>query len=1743
MSFPTVASTAAELSAAIEPILAADFGASVGEGVAAGLKAARITGRVFASLTKEDVAELFPNLAWGERRTLWLLAQQVRLSDAPSAVGSLGPPTLAGPSSVTGAVGGGGSTSVLVGREPTARIGTGPARSSPRAGLAAPAGVLARDTGVQSTTRVVPVTTAVNTTSPPAQVPVGGTTDVSAPPPPLPPSEVPVERHPAPSDLGASAVPVTPAVVKAEASAGVPPVADVEFVGVVSPVPKPVGAVIILDDDTEEEAADGEDDTMQMEDRQGADYADEQFDEDNDDEDADEDDRDDDESADDMGEDSSDAFASESSDASEVVIAGAKGAASSSVSSAAPRVPVSTAASPLLSSEPHGLAPKRPRPSSPADPAKRARTDASASQAMDEVDEITPVRPTSLAPAAVTAPRGGSSTATAAAAAAVPAPPTRPLPLPPSFVLGICGPTGAGKSTVLNAILDGCNVLPTSAMRACTAVPIEIRYKAPSVTVGGAESAADDPDEDNLEQLLSDETEEGEDLLTGVDSDGRFGAEIEFIGLDEWTAMLTTTADAVRRKAERRRTLEDSLTHAAADPAARAAAMEQFCDGEDVDEAGASAAASVKAVLKGQLFPSLIEFQVHCQTPAVQAVLHFLGQTLHFYGDRPADISRRIARFLATTTGTASGPSVWPLVRKAVVSGPWALLSGGLTLVDLPGLGDANSARNSVVAGYIDRCHGILATAPITRARDNKSTKDIFQHQARVGVKAGRITFLALLATQADNVDVAEIVDELGSDFMHHYRIGWQAYQVDPSSPAPSMTSAALQLQQVESGVSALNGLAASVGVDDALYVAAQSDLAEKTHQLRSACIVARNGAVAANLANQYKEDMADALNPASPPGVRTLSVFTVSAVEYEKIMREGGGNAELSSTYTDVRATGIPPLLDALWALSNTSAAVRARGLCDHAAAFSARSAVADDAATADIDIDALEKFLNGIFSEDAELGTAAGEAIAPDVLRHKMEQEQEAAVARRQATVAESSKALQDRTRYLSDISALNKRAATALDGFLRLCSESSTLVASKRRLEMWLQQARDLVAATVSGPADSAALIAVLGDSGAGKSTLLNALLQVDDGGVLPVSGVRACTAAPIEISYRAAQPGSRYEATIEFLTADEWHTELAVLLSDLTDAGVIKKRMARPLAEGARLAYDRVFSVYGRIDSLQELQKSYAVEKLLGSTVTLRALSPKLIRQQLEDYVSSKGDGVARAANRTVAGRVWPIVKMARLKGPFSILADCGGRLLDLPGLQDSNAARNAVVQSFLSQCSSFLIAAPIRRAIDNKTARELLGRQFRRQLLLDGRMGSVALVATATDDLDALHVAAELGIRGVATYSGISEADVSNKMHTHAPHVKRLRKRVSALAKRRGHLEMTLRRATTSLNTAMRSLELGVGDTVRHNAAVTRLRPRIRKLQANLNVLRGAINKATVELRHREQVINHLCATARNAFCRVQLRADFAEGVREVMAASLMSSGVSESDVADEAPVLPVFAVSSRDYQNLRQQNDKAVAFYTLAQTEVPSLHAYVRHNMLVSRAAAEARRSDRIELLITSLTQYLTLEDRATPAQQKALSLVTKNMSQATAGRLNEVVKVARSRMELALLKGPLAEAMDVGHVKACRQASSTLSSIERSMHWASFRACVKRFGTYTSPTAGHININQSMSAPAMESAMQAWRSVFGVGHAQADASYECGLQQGGRRGVGEGSGSGDGRWPVGGAANGGPGHGGATEL
>ena len=233
----------------------------------------------------------------------------------------------------------------------------------------------------------------------------------------------------------------------------------------------------------------------------------------------------------------------------------------------------------------------------------------------------------------------------------------------------------------------------------------------------------------------------------------------------------------------------------------------------------------------------------------------------------------------------------------------------------------------------------------------------------------------------------------------------------------------------------------------------------------------------------------------------------------------------------------------------------------------------------------------------------------------------------------------------------------------------------------------------------------------------------------------------------------------------------------------------------------------------------------------------------------------------------------------------------------------------------------------------------------------------------------------------------------------------------------------LRRDTSALQNWTYALAEGARDTFRLRKTISCVKARIRKLDTDLRRILEVADKATMEMGQRAHIINHLCVTARNAFCRTQWRMGFAQGMRKLMAASVMSSGSTRRDATAEPPVLPSPSApwrrqrcppsastsgticSCREPPPRRRgrmrpsccsRRGAAIAVCTLAPTEVPSLGQHVRHKMLVSRAAAEATRSVRIELLPASETQYQTLEDCARPGQQASVCYTSWPLGQGT---------------------------------------------------------------------------------------------------------------------------------------------------
>ncbi|OIW28489.1 hypothetical protein CONLIGDRAFT_578624 [Coniochaeta ligniaria NRRL 30616] len=274
----------------------------------------------------------------------------------------------------------------------------------------------------------------------------------------------------------------------------------------------------------------------------------------------------------------------------------------------------------------------------------------------------------------------------------------------------------------------------------------------------------------------------------------------------------------------------------------------------------------------------------------------------------------------------------------------------------------------------------------------------------------------------------------------------------------------------------------------------------------------------------------------------------------------------------------------------------------------------------------------------------------------------------------------------------------------------------------------------------------VVGVVGNTGAGKSSVINALL--DEERLLPTSCLRACTASATEVSYNHSDdPAQLYRAEIEFITFQDWLKELDGLFDDLIDGSGRVSRESSSADTDAGRAYAKIKAVYPRLTkemieqtSPESLANENAVRHVLGSVKKFQATAAPTMYRQLQNYVDSKEK--TAATGQTM--EFWPLIKVVRIYTKATALST-GAVIVDLPGVQDSNAARAAVAANYMKQCSGLWIVAPITRAVDDKTAKKLLGEQFKRQLKYDGTYSSVTFICSKTDDISITEAADSLGL--------------------------------------------------------------------------------------------------------------------------------------------------------------------------------------------------------------------------------------------------------------------------------------------------------------------------------------------------------------------------------------------------------------
>ncbi|KAG1824905.1 uncharacterized protein BJ212DRAFT_1323161 [Suillus subaureus] len=278
--------------------------------------------------------------------------------------------------------------------------------------------------------------------------------------------------------------------------------------------------------------------------------------------------------------------------------------------------------------------------------------------------------------------------------------------------LAFIGRTGVGKSTAINAIL-GAPVLLTRADVTCTSVQTEVIYEAlpPSA----------------------------------------WKASIKFIGKDEWKNTLSNMLDDLE-------VYRHGTTHDDSGPAMDAWETLK----EESPDCFFCTITWVLMMLRVQVYPHLraISFPPPHQDINVlleqEVVGSKLGTEEQMHGAGFDNIELQLRPYLTSYTNIVEGEtpksSVWHLVDSVCIYGAFDVLaSHAVSLVDVPGFGDANKTRTKRTEEYLKTAEVVVLVADIKRAADDQVMRDYLAKFLRKMIRIdGSMESLLIILTGTD---------------------------------------------------------------------------------------------------------------------------------------------------------------------------------------------------------------------------------------------------------------------------------------------------------------------------------------------------------------------------------------------------------------------------------------------------------------------------------------------------------------------------------------------------------------------------------------------------------------------------------------------------------------------------------------------------------------------------------------------------------------------------------------------------------------------------------------------------------------------------------------------------------------------------------------------------------------------------------------------------------------------------------
>ena len=722
----------------------------------------------------------------------------------------------------------------------------------------------------------------------------------------------------------------------------------------------------------------------------------------------------------------------------------------------------------------------------------------------------------------------------------------------------------------------------------------------------------------------------------------------------------------------------------------------------------------------------------------------------------------------------------------------------------------------------------------------------------------------------------------------------------------------------------------------------------------------------------------------------------------------------------------------------------------------------------------------------------------------------------------------------------------------------------------------------------------IIGLLGGTGVGKSSLLNALLN--EGSILPTSGSRGCTAAVIELRFNrelleCQDQATVYKGVIEFISLDDWKVELGLLIEECCDDATEKvSSRVRKENEEAASAWAKIDSVYGfgAMKSFEGCDKAHVLnalandERVVGllrqrngqrnnisieegtvSASNVRILLDHMenpnkrwgkkekelirnrkawaqsFRQKINTYVYRIGDGKEP--------QTWPLIRKVVLRGPWPVLST-GACLVDLPGVQDANAARAKVAESYLQHCHKIWIVCPIKRAVDDKIAKDLLGEEFQRRLYMDGQYGNLAFVCTHSDDCEVSEILQD-------------HEDVARKEAGRWEWLTENSQRIAELDKEKDVLEQSADDLRTDLENLQLDIEElkeepddpieddedresspnslsndGTNEEIKEEPAdpnktkqdgvvpqvalsidgndTSTLRTKIDEV----NMLKSKLDdnhlkqqSCAASIRQIQQQLKPVAAKVRNEYSTQSLQLDFLTGFDELIGKAGRSEDANPViDVDNHLPrnhKLEVHCTAANDYLKLQKiktgSDGRAACFTDHHDTQIPNVIQSVHGTTsMFCKIFAQQRFLTAAGILqrlhnCTSESKELTICDKHND------QIYQDNMRDTKQG-MQEIVNNFDNRFKYMLdsiLKPALDRAVKQGDTMAMPIVNSWGSPSYRTktdhgpknngLKWNTYSAVIKRSGQFVSSVAGRIDLNQELCNPMERAFSLAWQTTL----------------------------------------------------